>query len=50
MPVVLCVQATDSSGKTARQPEIAKAKDMPQYYGTVVYDPSSASNLPVFEW
>ena len=38
------------SGGTARQPETAKGKDAPQYFGTVVYDPSSSSNLPVLEW
>ncbi|KAL0031002.1 hypothetical protein WJX79_008100 [Trebouxia sp. C0005] len=43
------VQAMGSGG-TARQPETGKGKDAPQYFGTVVYDPSSASNLPVLEW
>ena len=46
---LLAFQAMGSGG-TARQPETGKGKDAPQYFGTVVYDPSSASNLPVLEW
>ena len=38
------------TGATARQPETAKGNEAPQYFGTVVYDPTSASNLPVLEW
>ncbi len=48
-PSLLAFQAMGSGG-TARQPETGKGKDAPQYFGTVVYDPSSASNLPVLEW
>ena len=38
------------SASAAKQPEGNKGKDEPQYFGTVVNDPSAASSLPVLEW
>jgi hypothetical protein len=47
------VTATDTSGEPMRNPRVLDTTGLdqsPQYYGTVIADPSVSDNLPVFHW
>jgi hypothetical protein len=44
------VTANDASGVASRAPTYSDPLDSPQYYGTVVIDPSITTNLPVIHW
>jgi CotH kinase protein/Lamin Tail Domain len=44
------VTAADVNGVTSRAPSFVNPLDSPQYYGTVVVDPSVKTNLPVIYW
>lgn len=42
--------ATDSKGTETNEPPFRNPTDSPQYFGTVAYDPTLQSRLPVFHW
>ncbi len=44
------VIAEDINGKTSRNPLFLYRDNSPEYYGTVVNDPSIRSELPVLQW
>lgn len=44
------ITAEDTAGRFSRTPLFPDPTGSPQYYGTVVDDPATASQLPVFEW
>ncbi len=44
------VEATDSEGRTTREPPFPDALDSEEFVGTVVADPSIESDLPVLHW
>ncbi len=44
------VTASDTSGASSRAPTYLDPLDSPQYYGTVVVDPSVTTSLPVIYW
>ena len=44
------VTADDSAGNTSRNPLFLDPANSPQYYGTVVQDPSVIASLPVVYW
>jgi hypothetical protein len=44
------VTATDSSGDLTRSPPYLEARNSPQYWGTIVADPSLTNALPVLHW
>jgi len=44
------VRAEDTGGNASRDPLFALPNDSPEYYGTVVQDPTIRSSLPVFHW
>jgi hypothetical protein len=44
------VTATDTTGIVGRGPNFFDSLDSPQYYGTVVIDPSVTTDLPVIYW
>ena len=44
------VTAADTNGTTSRAPSYSDPLDSPQYYGTVVTDPTVTTNLPVIHW
>ena len=44
------VRAEDAAGSVSRNPLFALPTDSPEYYGTVVQDPTIRSSLPVIQW
>jgi hypothetical protein len=44
------VTATDTAGTTTRAPRFPDPLDSPQYYGTVIVDPSVDTDLPILYW
>jgi len=44
------VRAEDVNGNVSRDPLFPYANDSPEYYGTVVIDPTVNSRLPVIQW
>jgi CotH kinase protein/Lamin Tail Domain len=44
------VTAADTSGTTSRAPRFSDPLDSPEYYGTVIVDPSVNTGLPVLYW
>lgn len=44
------VTAADVNGNSSRAPNYSDPLDSPQYYGTVVVDPSITTSLPVIHW
>jgi CotH protein/lamin tail-like protein len=44
------VTATDSSGRTGRAPLFANPVETPEYFGLMVQDPATVSDLPIFYW
>ncbi|MFW6161242.1 MAG: CotH kinase family protein, partial [Planctomycetota bacterium] len=44
------VTAADAAGGSSRRPLFPDPLDSPEYFGTVVADPSIVSNLPVLHW
>lgn len=44
------VDAVDATGQFSRAPLFPHRTDSPEYFGTVVQDPSLQTNLPVFYW
>ncbi len=44
------VEAADTDGRTTREPPFADPTDSEEYRGTVVADPTIASDLPVLHW
>lgn len=44
------IKATDSITNLTRFPVFVKGKEMPEYWGTVVRDPSLTNPLPVLHW
>ena len=44
------VTATDTAGITSRAPRFQDPLDSPEYFGTVIVDPSVATDLPVLYW
>jgi hypothetical protein len=44
------VTATDTAGATSRAPRFQDPLDSPEYHGTVIVDPSVATDLPVLYW
>lgn len=44
------VTAADTTGTLSRAPRFFEPVDSPQYFGTVIADPSITTDLPVFHW
>jgi len=44
------VKAVDVNGKASRDPLFPYTNDSPEYYGTVVIDPTVNSRLPTIQW
>ncbi|HEX2973984.1 MAG TPA: lamin tail domain-containing protein, partial [Tepidisphaeraceae bacterium] len=44
------VVATDSEDQMSRAPLFASPTGSPEYFGTVIADPSVTSQLPIFQW
>ena len=44
------ITATDTAADSARLPRYANAAQSPQYFGTMIADPSVASALPILYW
>ncbi|MGD9635159.1 MAG: CotH kinase family protein [Pirellulales bacterium] len=44
------VTASDTAGTLSRAPRFLDPVDSPEYYGTVIVDPSITTDLPVFHW
>ncbi len=44
------ITATDSFGGTSRLPAFVEPLDSPEYFGTVVWNPSLTNPLPVLHW
>jgi hypothetical protein len=42
--------ASDTGGNVSRAPRFADPLNSPEYFGTVVSDPSLTTDLPVFQW
>ncbi|MBN2271372.1 MAG: lamin tail domain-containing protein, partial [Sedimentisphaerales bacterium] len=45
-----CVTATDTGGTATREPMFLDADGSPEYFGTIVTDPSINTQLPVFQY
>jgi hypothetical protein len=45
-----CVIATDGKGVSTREPRFLFPSDSPEYFGTVVQDPSTQTQLPLIQW